>query len=113
MRRGDHSATGKKCGGEAKNTNGKVRTAPRSAGLVDSQKAGHPSGERPAVGGHGQLRSYARFGHTGKSMGVGNWAPADGDGYIIAAILTLFTDALAQPPNRRMVEEQRLHRKLE
>ena len=77
------------------------------------EKATNAVSKRGAIGGHGQSRRGAPFFHQGKGASKLLGAATNGDGRIIATVFTFCADALAEPPDGGMVEEQRFRGDLE
>ena len=67
-----------------------------------------------AVGGQGELAgSRAEFFHGGEGASVGEAVAAGGDGQVVATAFSFLADAAGDPPDGRMIEEQRLDRRLD
>ena len=72
---------------------------------MDQRAAGSRKREVPGVG--------AQLLEVGKRLRVGVRIAAKADREIVAAVLTLDPDAVRQPPDGRMVEEQSLDKGLQ
>ena len=66
-------------------------------------------GERAAVGGDGSFEGCRTAGFPlGQGLYVGQYVAGDGDGHVVAARFALAAEMSGDPPDRGVVEEQRL-----
>ena len=69
--------------------------------------------KRATIGSHHQRRSGAPFFHQRERARVIDGVAANSNRFVVAAVLAFGANALAHPPNRGVIEQQRLHANLE
>lgn len=105
---GHESVRGKERTREAQCTRRKSSRANSVGRGGDTEQTRDASDERTTVGGHSQSRTLPPLFHECERSGVFDGIAADGERSVIAAIFAFGADAFVQPPDGRMIEEQRL-----
>jgi|SRR5579862_4541910 len=107
------SVSSKERGGEAKKTCGESRDACARGRVCAAQQTEDASRKRAVVDGHGERGSLAPLLHERERASVIDGIAVNGDGGVIAAIFAFDAYAAADPPDRRVIEEQCFNRDLE
>src|SRR5438445_466696 len=78
-----------------------------------TEQARYARCERPAICSHGERRCCTPLFHQRESTRVFGGISADGKCHVITAVFAFGTDALAEPPNCRMIKKKRFGHDLE
>src|SRR5580658_550884 len=113
MRHSQQRISGDESSSHAENAARQSDAAHSCAESLQTEHADDALGQWPAVGGHGQNRCAAPFFHQRKGAGVFDGVAAESDCYIVTAMLAFRANPFIQPPDRWMIEEQRLDANLE
>ena len=71
-----------------------------------------PLHERSAVGGHDELTTAAQLFEIGERLCIRIRIATQADGKVVAAVLAFSADPARQPPDRGVIEQQRLDESL-
>src|SRR5438552_1489280 len=101
------------CGRQTENTESNSSVVKAAFLFGETEKASDAQGERPAIRGHGERRCCTPLFHQRESTNVFGGISADGKRDVITAVFAFGTDALAEPPNCRMIKKKRFGHDLE
>ena len=92
--------------GEADDAKGHAGVAKTASLFGEAEQSRNPGCKWSTICSHGERRRTAPFFHEGESASVFGGIAADGERYVIATIFAFGANALAEPPDGRVVEEQ-------
>ena len=113
MRHSKQRISSNECSGQTQDAARESDAAHSSAQRFQAEHADDALGERTAVRRHGEDRSAAPLFHQREGARIFDGVAAESDGHVIAAVLAFGANSFIEPPDRGMVEEQRLHANLE
>ena len=113
MRHSEQRISRNECSGQTQDTARQSDSAHACAQRFQAEDADHTLGQRTAICGHREGWSAAPLFHQSQGTRIFDGVPAESDGRVIAAVLALGANSFVEPPDRWMVEEQRLHANLE